>query len=281
MSSESGYVTVDGGKIHYSVEGSGLPCIVTGSTVYHIRTFSIELRKHLKLVFMDARFFAPTSSLIPVEEVTMDTMVDDIEHVRRALGFKKVVVMGHSVFALVAHEYARKYPEHVSHVVMIGMTPGWNKDVWDVSKRHWEADASAERKRILEVNRSKLTEEVLDEASPSERIVMNYVANGPRYWYDPNYDCSWIWEGVEINSEVWDHFLGKVIPEYILHPEDVYAPVFLALGRYDYACPYILWDGVKDHFPNLSYNLFEKSGHTPMLEEQDLFDRKLIDWIKG
>ena len=212
MHSESGYVTIDGGKIHYSVEGSELPCIVTGSSVYHSRTFSIELRKHLKLIFMDARVFAPTFSHVPVEEVTMDTMVDDIEHVRRALGLKKVVVMGHSAFALVALEYARKYPEHVSHVVMIGMTPGWNKDVWDVSKRHWEADASEERKRILEVNRSKLTEEVLDEASPSERVVMNYVANGPRYWYDSNYDCSWIWEGVEINSEVWDHFLGKVIP---------------------------------------------------------------------
>lgn len=280
MTSESGYVTITGGKIHYSVEGSGLPCIITSSSVYHSRTFSKELRKHLKLVFMDSRIFAPTSSYLPIEQVTMDTMVDDIEHVRQVLGFEKVVVMGHSALAIIALEYARKYPEHVSHVVMIGMTPGWNKDIWDKSKRHWEADASEERKRILETNLSKLTEEALGKAFPSERVAMNYMANGPRYWYDPKYDCSWIWEGVEVNSEVWDHFFGKVMTDYVIHPEDVYAPVFLALGRYDYVCPYILWDGVKERFPNLSYNLFEKSGHTPQLEEQGLFDKLLIDWIK-
>jgi len=32
--------------------------------------------------------------------------------------------------------------------------------------------------------------------------------------------------------------------------------------------------------PNLSYNLFEKSGHYPMLEEQELFDEKLIKLIE-
>jgi len=42
-----------------------------------------------------------------------------------------------------------------------------------------------------------------------------------------------------------------------------------------------LWDDYKDKLPNLSYNLFEKSGHYPQLEEQDLFDKKLIAWIKG
>jgi hypothetical protein len=34
------------------------------------------------------------------------------------------------------------------------------------------------------------------------------------------------------------------------------------------------WDGHKDSFPNLSYNLFEKSGHYPMFEEPALFDRR-------
>jgi hypothetical protein len=30
----------------------------------------------------------------------------------------------------------------------------------------------------------------------------------------------------------------------------------------------------------LSYNLFEKSGHYPMFEEQALFDQKLLEWIR-
>ena len=61
----------------------------------------------------------------------------------------------------------------------------------------------------------------------------------------------------------------------------IITPVFLALGKYDFVCPFYLWDSDKDRLPNLSYNLFEKSGHFPMLEEQELFDKKLTDWVKS
>jgi pimeloyl-ACP methyl ester carboxylesterase len=55
----------------------------------------------------------------------------------------------------------------------------------------------------------------------------------------------------------------------------------VANGRYDYEVAPQLWEAVKDKLPNLTYNLFEKSGHYPMLEEQELFDLKLIDWLQG
>jgi hypothetical protein len=42
---------------------------------------------------------------------------------------------------------------------------------------------------------------------------------------------------------------------------------------------YYLWDDRKHVVSNLSYNLFEKSGHFPMVEEQELFDKKLLEWI--
>ena len=98
----SGFVTVKGGKIHYKIEGAGIPCIVIGSSIYHSRTFSRKLRDHLKLIFMDDRAYSPSTSHVPLEEITMETLLDDINHVRQALGFDKIAVMGHSAFALVA-----------------------------------------------------------------------------------------------------------------------------------------------------------------------------------
>jgi pimeloyl-ACP methyl ester carboxylesterase len=44
--------------------------------------------------------------------------------------------------------------------------------------------------------------------------------------------------------------------------------------------PYFLWDDRKGILPNLSYNLFEKSGHFPMVEERELFDKRLVEWIR-
>jgi len=49
--------------------------------------------------------------------------------------------------------------------------------------------------------------------------------------------------------------------------EKISAPIFVAIGCYDFVCSYYLWDDYKDRGPDLSYHLFEKSGHWPMFEE--------------
>ena len=40
-----------------------------------------------------------------------------------------------------------------------------------------------------------------------------------------------------------------------------------------------VWDDRREMIQDLSYNLFERSGHFPMVEEQELFDQKLVEWI--
>jgi pimeloyl-ACP methyl ester carboxylesterase len=50
---------------------------------------------------------------------------------------------------------------------------------------------------------------------------------------------------------------------------------------YDYWTPPKLWEAEKGKLPNLTYHLFENSGHWPMWEEQELFDRRMIDWLQS
>jgi proline iminopeptidase len=58
-------------------------------------------------------------------------------------------------------------------------------------------------------------------------------------------------------------------------------PIFLALGRYDYFNPPHLWEKYRDHASDLTVRIFEKSGHTPGLEESNNFDEELIRWLWG
>ena len=44
----------DGTKLRYVVEGSGIPCVVVNGSHYQ-RVFSKDLRRHLKLIFLDFR----------------------------------------------------------------------------------------------------------------------------------------------------------------------------------------------------------------------------------
>lgn len=279
----SGIVTVEGAKLNYIIEGSGIPCIVIGSSIYYPRTFSQELRKHFKFIFLDLRHFVPSDETFEIDNITLDTYSDDIDQVRKALGLNKICILGHSIHSLLAFEYACKYPENTSHIIMIGIYPCGLAKGSRASDEFWELDASDERKMILKKNWENINEEAMKNLSPSEAFIKTYVTNGPKYWHDPTYDCSWIWEGVEVNMDVINHLFSAIFNEYDITESfpRIKSPVFLALGRYDYVVPYTLWDDVKEDFPNLSYNLFEKSSHTPQLEEQEIFDKKLIDWIKS
>jgi len=276
----SGVVSVEGAELHYVIEGKGTPCIVLGHSESARRILSQELRNHFKFVFMDQRHDAQSNSSQEISKITLDTYLDDIDKVRRTLNLDKTAVLGHSIHSYIALEYARKYPKNTSHVVMSGFTPYSPAGVAD---EFWESDASAERKMILKQNMEKINEDELSRMPSKERVVKTYMAMAPKLFYDPTYDLSWIYEVVESNQDISRHLFQVIFKDYDIakRPGRVETPVFLAIGRYDYLCPYFLWDARKDVLPNLSYNLFEKSGHFPMVEEQELFDKKLIEWIKS
>ena len=56
-------------------------------------------------------------------------------------------------------------------------------------------------------------------------------------------------------------------------------PVLAIVGQYDFVVPHFLWDGAKDGFPDLTFRLFEGSGHTPQLEQPELFLKTLLEWL--
>jgi proline iminopeptidase len=56
-------------------------------------------------------------------------------------------------------------------------------------------------------------------------------------------------------------------------------PIFSAVGRYDYITPAYLWDGIDKQVPMTTIVRFDRSGHFPMFEEQDRFDKALLAWL--
>ncbi len=44
--------------------------------------------------------------------------------------------------------------------------------------------------------------------------------------------------------------------------------------------PEIMWSDYINKLPTLNVYNFDKSGHYPHVEEQELFDKKLLKWIK-
>lgn len=276
----SGTVTANGIDFEYFIEGTGRTCLVIGDALTPSRALSTKLKDNFRFVYIYSRMTTPEEEVGDISGVTMDTLVDDIEEARQALRLGQVCVLGHSISGILALEYARKYPQQATHVIMHGTPPFVDKRTAPAVEAFWEANASQRRKDILEANWGRVSAESLSKLTPSDAGILKYVTDAPKYFHDPTYEPAWLFNGAYWNMGAWDHLFEVIMATYELgNGQPVETPVFLAIGRDDFAVPFDIWDTERVKIPNLSYHLFDQSGHYPMLEEQKLFDRLLLEWI--
>lgn len=269
-------------QLRYHIEGAGRPVLVIGSAVYYPRIFSQDLRRHLRFVFLDHRGFAPSPGRVPTTDFALDRLLEDVERARLQLGLDRVAILGHSGHALLALEYAKKYPDHVSHVIMIGIAPDLSAASWQAAEGAFAESVDPRRKAALAESVRRVPDGALAALPPGERFVADYLRQGPRTWFDPHFDASPLWAGVEPNPAMFDHVWGEVLRDLDIRRglPALDRPVFLALGRYDFVvAPPSSWDRVRPAFKNLTVRVFEQSGHTPPYEEPALFDATLLGWL--
>ena len=278
-----GIITVDGIDLRYKIEGTGKPVLVLNGSGL-IPVLSEKLREQCQLIFVDTRSFIPIETPTNLDSWTMDTYVDDIETVRKALNLEKVGVLGFSGFGFLPLEYAIKYPDYISYAIVISTPPFiFNKKYAEEADKYWERTASEERKIAYQKSLKELEAKNNSETerTPTQVWIDNYLSLTPKFWYDWNYDAAWIFKNVNYNVDVLNNYYGKIISDYdhSSRYNEIKCPVFLANGICDFWVVPTLWESVENNIPYLSNNIFEKSGHWPMFEEQELFDSKLLKWI--
>jgi proline iminopeptidase len=280
MRDERGVIRSGAYELGYTIEGTGPVALVVGSALYYPRTFSRELRQSLTLVCADHRGFGRVVGETGAADVELDAVVDDIELVRQRLGLGDVIIVGHSGHAYLALEYAKRYPEHATHVVMIGVGPNQGSQHKWLTETAWEETVAPERKARFEEDLRRIAAEV--EQAPDRRFITYAIRMAARSWYDPAFDPAPLWDGVHVNMPVFDHLWGQVFRDIDITRglDELVAPVWLGLGRADYlVAPYWSWQPYRASFPDLTVRVFERSGHTPQLEESARFDAELLAWL--
>ncbi len=274
----TGRIEIDGFNLKYRTEGTGPDTLVIGSSIYYPRSFSQNLRKVLRLHFIDYRGFAEG----PKVKLTFGALLDDIEHMRQKLGLKKCIVIGHSAHGLLALEYAKRYKEHVSHVVIIGMPPHMRQDHISMAQQNWDESVWPERKAAFERNMQLMPDEKLNQLPRDQWFLQMNFRNIPKSWYDYNFDATSLWQGVKPNMPVIDQMYMQFALEIDVSQglESLDLPVLLVYGRFEFlVAPVHSWDPLRTKFKNLTVRIFEKSAHSPQYEEPDLFDCELLKWL--
>ncbi len=259
-----------------SVLGNGPVALAIGSHTYYPRTFSELLTTKLKLVCADTRGFVTRNSQHRKDDFTLDNIVVDTEIIRKSIQTDKVIIIGHSIHAFMALEYAQRFPDAVSHLVLIASSPIGGSDIYKEADRYFEESVCPERKAAFAAKMRNLTENT----HPS--FIERMIAFGPRLWYNYLFDASPLWKNVEVNTIGADIIWGSMFANYNTEKalKTVQCPILLALGRYDYFNPPHLWEKYRDHALDLTIRIFEKSSHTPQLEEPKNFDDELLKWLE-
>lgn len=277
--SKSGELVFGDKKISYFIEGEGVPCIVCADAIIQSNCLSNNLKKNFKFIFAEPRFSSFYKEQKNYSDITMDSIVDDIEILRKKLGYNKIYVLGHSIIGLIALEYGRKYPQNTVGVIMINTPPYFHNDYMDFVRSNFNENASEGRRRISEMNNEKLKKMNKDSLTGSDIAILEETANVPMKWCDSVYNITPLVHNMLVNTEGWNHFFS-FIQDYTITKSEIKVPIFLSLGSFDFMVPQSLWDEFINKFSSLTVIRFKKSGHFPQVEEQELFDQQLLGWLK-
>lgn len=278
------FIVQDNFKLRYHIEGQGIPVLVFGSALYYEKAFPKSLLNHFQMIYFDNRVFGGSAlNQLKRSDFELDKLYSDIEVLRQQLNLNKFVIVGHSGQAYMALEYAKKYPAHVSHVVMIGMGPTYDQASHDWAEKNWNLLATEKRKAALARNKKNQPDEVINSLPEPQNFIQDYLRNTPKIWFDYDFDASFLWENVEFNALGFHYIWGELFPKLDITQglEDFQIPVAVMLGKYDgLVAPPESWNAVQEKFKQVKIYVFEKSGHTPQLEEPELFSQCLLSFIK-
>src|SRR3546814_20766426 len=73
-----------------------------------------------QIIFYDQRGTGKSPPGTRPTDLTVDATVRDLEALRRKLKLNRIDLLGHSWGGIVSMAYALRYPQHVSHLVMVG-----------------------------------------------------------------------------------------------------------------------------------------------------------------
>ncbi|MCA0235211.1 MAG: alpha/beta hydrolase [Bacteroidetes bacterium] len=275
------YYTVNGAKLWTVSFGKGDPLFFIaggpGGSHYGLRSFD-SLSTTNTLVYYDALGRGKSDTAAHVQEYTLERDIEDLEGLRKAMGFSQINVLGHSYGGVVAQGYAIKYPEHVKHLILANTFHSFV--MWQANDDNSNHEIMTNYPEVWDTL-MKVREAGAVSSDPIHQEIYGRVPYGFLYAYNPAnfrgrkrkpYPNSF-------NSAVYYQMVGKdgdfIVGsdigtfDYRQQLKSLKMPILIVAGRYDrVAVPWMMVK-YKTYCPQAQFEMFEYSGHNPQVEEPE------------
>jgi len=228
------------------------------------------LAERMQLVYFDHRGQG-RSARGDTAKYTLDENVEDMEALRRHLGTGPIVSIGTSYGGMVAMAHAARYPDAVSHLVLV-VTAAHGGFI-ERAREFVEARGTPEQRRVCERLWAGAFEDVTE-------LRDYYAVMGPLY--SRRYDAAAGALGTQrtlYDVAPLNRAFGEVLRSFDLRAElpRITAPTLVLAGRHDWICPPEFSEEIARLIPGAELRVFEESSHSIRSDEPQAF----IDAVKG
>ena len=255
-------------SLNVEVMGHGYPLLLMhggpGLDHWSLRPFQ-QLADRFTLIFYDHRCNGRSTGA-PVESMTWDNLTADADALRQKLGFEEWAVLGHSFGGHVALEYALRYPQSLSHLILLD-TGG---------DSHWSqqnaADLMANRgyspKKVELVRRWFNGEFTPQEFFPMSMRIGGAYYHGPFLWAMAKAIVHGGWRSQPRPKTLI--FAGRqLIKGWTVKDRlnEIRVPTLVMAGREDFVFPPDCQEELAAGIPGARLRIIEHAGHEPHEEQ--------------
>jgi proline iminopeptidase len=263
--------TVNGARLHVETHGpDDAPALMilhggpgVGDCRDQVRDYG-PLADEFRLVFYDARGSGRSEDKPPY---THEQWVADADALAGQLGIETFALLGHSYGGIVAQEYALRHPERLRRLILVDTTPstveneetiaralaaglpgieeGWLRKLFE-----GRVDSDAEMRQMWELLLPLYFEGPFDPDLPRQMADQTFFHHATH-----NYAFS-------VNNPAFD------VRDRI---GEISVPTLVIVGGNDWITPRRLSEDIVSRIPDSRLEVFEHSGHMPMIEESEKF----------
>jgi proline-specific peptidase len=231
------------------------------------------------LVFYDHRCNGRSVGA-PVSSMTWENLTADAEALRQKLGFDRWAVLGHSFGGHVALEYALRYPDSLSHLVLL--------DTGGDARWAQENAPKVLAKRGYSPEKVELVRRWFNGEFAPEEMFRIFMRIGGAYQHHAS-----LWQLVQgVLSGAWrTKFRGDALVFAGRHLAkgwtvmdrlgEITVPTLIMAGRDDFVFPPECQRELAAGIPNARLRIIERAGHNPHVEQPAEVMQAVRDFISA
>ena len=246
--------TVNGALLAYSDIGRGVPllCLHGGMGVdagaLHVPGILDLAQLGVRVIIPDQRGHGQSERRSPSED-SHGTWATDAHHLTQGLGLSRFALLGHSYGGFLALEYAKRWPESLTHLILVATSAG------PISARAASVSTDAD---LREHFRS---------------VWPRLFAGADKHWP--------VFGTLHFAADPYHAAFRRELPLYDVreHVRGLHVPTLLIVGSGDPYRAHMEW--LAGHMPSATLWMVDGVGHFPFIEAAEQFTQEVAAFVNG